>query len=80
MTFPEQAELASSVDRTRVHWVKATKSISASACVELASSGDWILLRDSKNPEVQLRYSAAEIDAFLDGAKRGEFDHLLPSG
>ena len=78
MNSPEHAELTSSVDRSRLRWVKATKSISASACVELAPSGDWILLRDSKNPDVFLSYSPAEIDAFLDGAKRGEFDCLVP--
>jgi len=63
--------------RPEPHWVKATKSMSGSACVELAPVGDCILLRDSKNPSVFLTYSMAEIDAFLDGAKRGEFDHLL---
>jgi hypothetical protein len=36
-----------------------------------------IALRDSKTPEIHLFYTRAEIDAFLYGAKRGEFDHLL---
>ena len=64
-------------EQTGHRWIKATKSISTSACVELARDGDRILLRDSKNPDVQLSCTHAEIDAFLDGAKRGEFDHLL---
>jgi Domain of unknown function (DUF397) len=64
-------------DQTGLRWIKATKSYGGSACVELAPSGEFILLRDSKNPDVLLSYSAAEIDAFLDGAKRGEFDHLI---
>jgi hypothetical protein len=36
-----------------------------------------IALRDSKNPAIQLFYTRTEIAAFLDGAKRGEFDHLV---
>jgi Domain of unknown function (DUF397) len=47
------------------------------ACVEFASDGDMILVRDSKDPSTHLRYTRREIDAFLYGAKRGEFDHLL---
>lgn len=49
----------------------------AGACVELARIDDMIALRDSKNPDVCLMYTLAEIDAFVDGAKRGEFDHLI---
>jgi hypothetical protein len=69
MNPPEQSGLV---------WIKASKSYSNGACVELASGGaEKIFLRDSKNPDVLLSYSPAEIDAFLDGAKRGEFDHLV---
>jgi hypothetical protein len=64
-------------DRTGLKWIKARKSMASDACVELARDGDAILLRDSKNPAVHLRYTQAEVDAFIDGAKRGEFDHLI---
>lgn len=67
-----------SAQRSGPKWIKASKSIANGACVELAPFGELILLRDSKNPDVLLSYSAVEIDAFLDGAKRGEFDHLVP--
>jgi Domain of unknown function (DUF397) len=69
-----------SPEQTGLRWIKATKSYGASACVELAPSGEFVLLRDSKNPHVLLSYSPAEIDAFLDGVKRGEFDHLVQKG
>jgi hypothetical protein len=37
-----------------------------------------ILVRDSKNPQdPPQRYTRAEMDAFLDGAKKGEFDELV---
>jgi hypothetical protein len=58
-------------------WIKASKSYSGGACIELAPYGETILLHNSKNPGVFLSYSPAEIDAFLDGATRGEFDHLV---
>jgi hypothetical protein len=59
-------------------WVKSSVSISSGACVELAVTGDRIALRDSKNLGVApLLFTRAEIDAFLCGAKQGEFDHLL---
>ncbi|OLT14232.1 hypothetical protein BJF78_19730 [Pseudonocardia sp. CNS-139] len=65
------------LDQAGLTWHKASKSHGVGACVELAVSGERILLRDSKNPGVHLSYTPAEIDAFIDGAKRGEFDHLL---
>lgn len=61
-------------------WIKSSLSISSGACVELAVAGDRIALRDSKNPAVApFLFTRVEIGAFLDGAKRGEFDHLLGS-
>jgi hypothetical protein len=67
-------------EQTGLKWIKASKSGDIGACVELAPDGDRIVLRDSKNPQVQLSYTHAEIDAFIDGAKRGEFDHLVSRG
>jgi hypothetical protein len=46
-------------------------------CVEVASHCGDVLLRDSKDPTGHwMRYTAAEWDAFLCGAKSGEFDNL----
>lgn len=58
-------------------WVKATRSAGDKACIELALIGDDIGVRDSKNPSNHLLFSRAEIKAFLDGFRKGEFDHLL---
>lgn len=57
-------------------WIKASRSYGIGECVELAADGDVIRLRDSKDPALHLRFTRAEIAAFLDGARRGEFDHL----
>jgi hypothetical protein len=59
-------------------WIKARASIGNGACVELAKIGSMIAIRDSKNLEAApLMYTRAEIIAFLDGARNGEFDHLV---
>lgn len=58
-------------------WIKAAMSAGTNACVEMAAIDGFIALRDSKNPSVQLRFSYAEIEAFLDGVRRNEFDHIL---
>jgi hypothetical protein len=58
-------------------WIKASMSSSLGACVELAPCGELIALRDSKQPDRLLHLTQLEIEAFIDGAKRGEFDHLV---
>jgi hypothetical protein len=62
---------------SNLRWIKASRSAALNACVELAPCGDMIALRDSKDPSVMLRLTHLEISAFIDGAKRGEFDHLV---
>lgn len=58
-------------------WVKASASIGNGACVEVASTGGMVAVRDSKDPDGPvLRYTAAEWRTFLDGVRRGEFDDL----
>jgi hypothetical protein len=62
----------------KLDWQKAQSSIGNGACVELAPVDGMIAIRDSKDPDGPvLRYTADEWRAFLDGAKKGEFDHLV---
>jgi hypothetical protein len=62
----------------QLDWIKAKRSYGLGDCVELAADGEMIALRDSKNPAAPyLRFTRSEMAAFLDGARRGEFDHLL---
>lgn len=59
-------------------WRKARLSIGNGACVELAPVDGMIVIRDSKDPAGPvLKYTVAEWLAFLDGAKKGEFDNLV---
>jgi uncharacterized protein DUF397 len=61
----------------RLTWRKASYS-QVSACVEIASAANGIVaMRDSKDPNGPiLTYTAAEWQAFLNGAKDGEFDDI----
>ena len=63
--------------RPELQWIKAASSANANACVELAPHGAMIAVRNSKDPGTQLFYTHAEMAAFLEAAKRGEFDHLI---
>lgn len=64
---------------TAVPFYKAQATVPDGNCVELALLEDGtIAVRDSKNPTgPALIYTPAEIAAWLDGAKKGEFDKLV---
>lgn len=60
-------------------WVKSSLSFSNGNCVEVkACQRDPFTcteVRDSKDPEgPSLHFTAAEWEAFIEGAKKGEFD------
>ncbi len=58
-------------------WVKARKSNGGGSCVEVRRHDGAIEVRDSKDRSGPvLRFTSAEWDAFLDGARGREFDHL----
>lgn len=62
-------------------WVKASASDSSGSCVEMRRNGKVIEVRDTKqNGEgPTLSFTPAEFSAWLDGARKGEFDHLPAS-
>ena len=61
-------------DLSGVAWRKSTYS-AANGCVEVAFLGERIAVRDSKDRlGPVLWFTAAEWDAFLGGARDGEFD------
>jgi hypothetical protein len=62
-----------------VPWIKSSTSDSDDDCVEMRRLGPNIEVRDTKHGEhgPVLRFTPAEWDAWLDGAKKGEFDHLM---
>jgi hypothetical protein len=64
------------LDLSDAQWVKSTRSESGrDNCVEVAFVDEAIAVRDAKNPTgPALIFTAAEWDAFVGGAKDGEFD------
>jgi hypothetical protein len=64
---------------TDVTWQKSKHSNPNGACVEVARLPEGaIAVRNSRFPGgPALVYTRAEIEAFLAGAKDGEFDHVL---
>jgi hypothetical protein len=61
-------------------WLKAKSSTNNGQCVEIASTADKVAIRDSKDPDGPvLVYTPGEFRAFLEGARNGEFDSLVPT-
>jgi hypothetical protein len=60
-------------------WIKASGSEDDGECVEMRRVGELIEVRDAKDggSGPVLQFTPAEWDAWLDGAKKGEFDHLV---
>lgn len=64
-------------------WIKASRSgDTGGQCVEQRRHAGMIEVRDTKDAGAgpTLRFTDAEFAAWLDGAKKGEFDHLLDPG
>ena len=59
-------------------WIKATASgPDGGDCVEQRVHDGVVEIRDTKDRSGPvLRFTSAEFAAWLDGARRGEFDHL----
>lgn len=59
-------------------WRKASRSFALGNCVEVApDEGGGVQMRDSKDPAGPvLTFTAAEWEAFMDGARKGEFDDI----
>jgi hypothetical protein len=64
------------IELSRAQWFKSARSgPNSDNCVEVAFVGEAIAVRDSKNPHgPALIFTPAEWDAFVGGAKDGEFD------
>ncbi|GHF40271.1 DUF397 domain-containing protein [Streptomyces morookaense] len=62
-----------------VEWIKSRASMGGGNCVELAKLPNGaVAMRNSRHPEgPALVYTREEVAAFLDGAKKNEFDHLM---
>ena len=58
-------------------WIKASRSGDQGDCVEMRRHDGAVEVRDSKDPDGPvLNITTAEFAAWLDGARKSEFDHL----
>jgi hypothetical protein len=66
------------IDHATLHWFKSSFS-AAGNCVEVAHlPGGGVALRDTKDrAKAPHLYTSGEWEAFLKGAKNGEFDQSL---
>ena len=60
-------------------WVKARRSDEGKNCVEQRRHAGVVEVRDTKDAATGpvLRFTPAEYAAWLDGARKGEFDSLI---
>jgi len=66
------------IDSGQDSWRTATMSVGGN-CVQVKSQNGMIVIRNSRLADgPYLSYTHDEWAAFLDGAKKGEFDDLLP--
>jgi hypothetical protein len=67
------------VDLAGARWRKSGRSSAQGNCVELARlPGDGVAVRNSRDPRgPALVFTDAELVAFLEGVKDGDFDDLL---
>lgn len=74
MTSWRKASASAAGNCVEVAWRKASAS-SQGECVEVAQQDDAVLVRDSKDRDGPvLTFTPAEWAAFLDGARKGEFE------
>ncbi|MEI5008054.1 DUF397 domain-containing protein [Streptomyces sp. NPDC087659] len=63
----------------RVTWIKSSHSNATGNCVELAALPDGqVAVRNSRDPQgPALVYTRDEVEAFVAGARGGEFDDVI---
>ncbi|MFD4904467.1 DUF397 domain-containing protein [Kitasatospora purpeofusca] len=60
----------------QLNWQKSTFSGENTDCVEIASDGEYVYIRESDDPAIAITTTKAKLSAWLQGAKAGEFDHF----
>jgi hypothetical protein len=74
MLDPDKERLIASLDTRHAVWQRSSIGSNGSS-VEIAFLGEAILMRDGSDPGgAVLHFTRAEWDAFVQGAKDGEFD------
>jgi len=57
---------------------RVARQCNGGACIRVASTGDVVVVGDSKNPHGPvLAYSREEWSAFVEGVRQGDFDDIV---
>jgi hypothetical protein len=62
---------------SQLNWQKSSFSGDKADCVEIASKGDLVYIRESDDPTTIVTTTRAKLNAWINGAKAGEFDHFV---
>ncbi|MFD9684816.1 DUF397 domain-containing protein [Kitasatospora sp. NPDC059088] len=60
----------------QLNWQKSSYSNDQTNCVEIASAGELVYLRESDDPSIVVTTTRTKLNAWIQGAKAGEFDHF----
>ncbi|MFI9323326.1 DUF397 domain-containing protein [Kitasatospora aureofaciens] len=61
----------------QLNWQKSGFSGDQANCVEIASAGELVHIRESDDPTTVVTTTRAKLHAWINGAKAGEFDHFV---
>ncbi|MFE6050901.1 DUF397 domain-containing protein [Kitasatospora sp. NPDC056446] len=60
----------------QLNWQKSSFSGEQTNCLEIASDGELVYVRESDDPTTIVTTTRTKLHAWIRGAKAGEFDHL----
>ncbi|MEU9041908.1 MULTISPECIES: DUF397 domain-containing protein [unclassified Kitasatospora] len=60
-----------------LEWQRSSTSGDQANYLEIASDGDLVYIRESNNPTHIVTTTRVKFDAWVRGAKAGEFDHFV---
>ncbi|MFJ8472090.1 DUF397 domain-containing protein [Kitasatospora sp. NPDC094011] len=62
---------------TQLTWQKSSFSTDQANCLEIASAESLVYIRESDDPTTVVTTTRAKLNAWINGAKAGEFDHFI---
>ncbi|MFE5582679.1 DUF397 domain-containing protein [Kitasatospora sp. NPDC056531] len=61
----------------QLNWQRSSFSGEKTNCLEIASEGELVYIRESDNPDLVVTTTRTKLNAWILGAKDGEFDHFV---
>ncbi|MBD0690820.1 DUF397 domain-containing protein [Streptomyces sp. CBMA123] len=61
----------------QLNWQRSSFGTDQANYLEIASAGDLVYIRESDNPDLVVTTTRKKLNAWILGAKDGEFDHFV---